>query len=78
MIYKQFKKIIKNLLKFVLQGIVAVVTIILKVGIRLEYSMQNQISLLGKESSKAPISRASKHDLLNDVGYIHTDKHREE
>jgi hypothetical protein len=72
-----FKKIIKNLLKFVLKGIVAIVTTILDIGIKLEYSIQNQISLLGKKSSEDPISKVSSHDLLNDIGYIHTEDRKE-
>lgn len=72
-----FKKIIKNLLKFVLKGIVAIVTTILDIGIKLEYSIQNQISLLGKKSSEDPISKVSSHDLLNDIGYIHREDRKE-
>ena len=71
MIYKQFKKIIKNLLKFVHIALGLLINALLW--------LEDKLILLrfkaeAHKSNEAPFYRSSTHEFIKDIGYIHTEE----
>ncbi len=80
--YKKFKKIIKNLLKFVLSKSLSAVTFIGDKLALLEHILAKWIYKLSKKTPKPPISRGSeaiRNDINQDyIGDIYIAEHRKD
>ena len=71
---KLFKKIIKNLLKFVAWGVsidIKILRFLEDLLVKLENKLSDTAYLLEEKPPRTRYFKGSYHDILKDIGYIH-------